>query len=220
VKAYSRPEIAEAVFYDVSGNVIHYGHRYEYLDRVDELTHEQTNQERFLPIFVVAQGLLDYLQAEYDVELIDGAPDRKNSDVYSNTDTEHLTRIVQVKPASSNQPSIWIGFSSALGMVEVRAGLFSTFDMWFCGCDRCDDNWRDVADSLESVILAIAKNGLTEHVDKRPWGRARYWLHPDRSSKSSGSIPRSWSKDRFASERMILRELPNEVWEGFTGRHI
>ena len=117
------------MLYDDSGNVIHYGHRYEYLDQVDELTHDQTNQEPFLPIFVVAQGLLDYLQAQYDVELIHGAPDRKNSDVYSNTDTEHLTRIVQVKPASSNQPSIRIGFSSALGMVEVRAGLFSIFDI-------------------------------------------------------------------------------------------
>jgi hypothetical protein len=91
--------------------------------------------------------------------------------------------------------------------------------MWFCGCDACDEPWEDVADALEEVVLSVAERGTTERLDRRGYGRARYWLDPSYRRRWSSAI----SKHAMRAEVLEAairssRELDRGRWMPWTPR--
>jgi Family of unknown function (DUF6226) len=220
VKPYERPVIEERVFRDDFGVVIPYGSSQIVRSHSEsERTNVFSHQERYLPIFTVARALLEYLTENFEVEIVEESGFHGEFEQMRLFPTITFERVIKVQPELSTQPLIWIGFGAQPGQLKVAAGVFASFDLWFCGCDSCDDRWQDVAEGLESVVLGIARSGFTEKVDRGRWGRARYWLDPTRPKRSAGSIPKSMVRaDLLASATTTLATLPGGAWAGFTPR--
>lgn len=190
---YSRPAIAEREYVDALGRTVAYGRQ---RDRTPEQgpRHAETNvfshQERYLPIFTVADALISHLAASYDVVVDDDIRQSSRFDIFRQRPDATFARVVGIRPIEPTEAPLVIGFHDYPGSMRVLAGWYSEFDMWFCGCDACDEPWEDVADSLEDVILTVVDRGTTERLDRRRRGRARYWLDPSRRSAWAGSIPK------------------------------
>jgi hypothetical protein len=216
---YVRPAITEQTFWDDDGRVIAYGSR-PVVDAEDgrhQRVNVYTNQDRYLPIFTVADALIEHIRAEYDVSIDE--PDSFSEPARSGTRVvgDDCSRIVRIEPAGSDQAPLTITFGLAPGDLDVAAGFFSHFDMWFCGCDYCDDRWQDVADHLEEVVLRVVRDGLTEVIDRRRRGRARFWLDRRRLREWSGSMPKTWSRSSDPAHwSNILASLPQGRWAAYT----
>jgi len=113
---------------------------------------------------------------------------------------------------------VWLVFGAAPGVISVFAGLFSQFDMWFCGCDLCDETWQEVADALEEVFLQLARGGVAEGLKPGRSGQAR-WSLTSSSRDWSGVMPLKGVRRR---ERRLwaerLTELSEGRWSGWTPR--
>ena len=215
---YVPPVIIQRTYLDEDGHMIDYGHHLAVAandEWSDEGVNVFTNQDRYLPIFTVADALLEHIRVNYDVaiEKIDSFPGHLplGGGLYS--------RIVRITPAQPDQAPLTIGFGEEPGAVTLIAGFYSEFDMWFCGCDSCDDRWEDVAESLEHVVLHVVREGLAEVIDKRRHGRARYWLNRRRPQEWSGSVPKTLMRRLDLIEQArVLESLPQGRWSGYTGR--
>jgi hypothetical protein len=221
---YVRPVIAERTYFDNDGRVIEYGNRPPDVggDGLPRGTNMFTNEDRFLPIFTVADALIEHIQAEFDVTLSEltrfpnpfrtGEPQTtEDGDVYS--------RIIRIDPARADQAPLTIGFGRTPGQVDVMAGFFSQFDMWFCGCDACDDRWQDTADSLEAVLLGVAQEGLTEVIPPRRRARAEYWLSRRRRTEWTGSMSKTTFRPADVEKwSRVLNTLPQSTWAAYSRR--
>jgi hypothetical protein len=120
---YVRPVIAERTYFDNDGRVIEYGNRPPDVggDGLPRGTNMFTNEDRFLPIFTVADALIEHIQAEFDVTLSEltrfpnpfrtGEPQTtEDGDVYS--------RIIRIDPARADQAPLTIGFGRTPGQVD------------------------------------------------------------------------------------------------------
>lgn len=198
MSAYVRPAIKERTFVIEAGDVNTYSH-----------------QERFLPIFTVADALVDYIVGTYDatVDLVEAMPE------HAALTGSSYSRILRITPARADQAPLTIGFGEEPGVLTLSAGFFSQFDLWFCGCDACDDRWQDVADSLEDAVLKVVNGDLTEKISKLGRGRVRYGLTRGRYSPLYGS---DWVGDRPQEERAawarILKTLPRARWAAYSPR--
>jgi hypothetical protein len=110
-------------------------------------------------------------------------------------------------------------YSDEAPQIRVVAGWYSEFDMWFCGCDACDEPWEDVADWLEEVVLSVAERGTTERLDRRRRGRARYWLDASSRRRRAGSISKSAMRSEVLESAIASsRELDHGRWMPWTPR--
>ncbi len=183
------------------------------------LVNRYADQDRFLPIFAVANSLTEYLANEFAVSVEDLPA---HDEVFEEQDRMAyggLNRVVRVTPHEHDQAPLTIGFHNEPGRLSLTAGSFSTFDLWFCGCDLCDDRWEDTADSLETVVLAVARGGLTERIGRGPWGYARYSLDVNETPPWVGMIAkRSFPAAALREYRRLLENLPRGVWSEYSRR--
>lgn len=107
---------------------------------------------------------------------------------------------------------------SVPGVISVFAGIFSQFDMWFCGCDACDETWQEVADSLEDVLLRLARGGVSESLGRGRSGRAQ-WSLGRPGGVWSGTMPLRGVPRRQRHEWAgQLEQLPEGRWSGWARR--
>jgi hypothetical protein len=217
---YVRPTIVEEVFFDSSGSVIDYGAVFSTRDvERDRGVNVRVNQERYLPIFTVAEALVEFIGNEYDVAIEEVQTLPANRQSLAPRDDDSFARIIRVVPAQPNQATITLGFGREPGVIAVFAGLVAEFDMWFCGCDACDDRWQTTAESLECVILSLVSGGLTETVGRGWRGRVRYWLDRERPHEWNGSAStRLFAREHLREIVEQLSKLPDGRWAGFTVR--
>lgn len=193
MRPYSRPATADREYVDALGRTVVYGRRRAGAPEQGPLEAETnvfSHQERYEPIFTVADALISHLAASYDVVVDDDLRQSSRFDIFRVRPEATFARVVGIRPIEPTEAPLVIGFHDQPGSIRVLAGWYSEFDMWFCGCDACDEPWEDVADSLEDVILSVAERGTTERLDRRRRGRARYWLDPSRRRMWAGSIPK------------------------------
>lgn len=219
---YSRPAIADREFVDDLGRRVVYGRR---RDKVPELaprdaeTNVFSHQERYEPIFAIAEALIAHLAASYDVVIEDDLGQSSRFDIFRKAPETSFVRVVRIRPIAPTEAPLVIGFHDQPGAIRVMAGWYSEFDMWFCGCDACDEPWEDIADSLEDVVLTVAERGTTERIDRRAWGRARYWLDPSRRRIAAGSIPKSAMRPGILeAAKSSSRQLETGRWLPWTTR--
>ena len=171
--------------------------------------------ERFRPVGAVAQALIAYVDREYDVAI--DAPVALPP-THARWLGHDVSRIVRISSGRPSEVTVWLVFGSAPGVVSVFAGLFSDFDMWFCGCDSCDETWQEVADALEEVLLQLARGGVAESLKPGRPGQAR-WSLTSSSRDWSGVVPlegvRRRQLNQWAEE---LAQLPGGRWSGWTAR--
>ncbi len=219
---YSRPAIADREFVDDLGRTVVYGRQREEAPERgprDGETDVFSHQERYAPIFTVAEALVAHLTAFYDVVVDDDLRQSSRFDILREAPEASFARVVSLRPIAPTEAPLVIGFHDRPGSIRLLAGWYSEFDMWFCGCDACDEPWEDVADSLEDVVLSVAERGTIERLDRRARGSARYRLDPSRRRMWDGSVPkRAMRPEILEAANDSSRELEDGRWMPWTPR--
>lgn len=170
---YVRPPIETATFRDVDGAVIDYGERWEELGGhpPEDSYSVDSNTERFAPLHTVAEALIEYLAATYDVTVDEGFAVASASQ--HAPDPEDVVRAVRLTPARTAAAPLTFVLTSYPSVI-LDAGVLCSFAHPSCGCDACDETWEDAADDLEWQVLAVAGGGLKEYVSEPRRAKLRY----------------------------------------------
>src|SRR5690554_2561679 len=133
---YVRPTLPQLVFYDDAGAVIPYGNRWP--DRIapEHAYSVVTHPERFAPLYLVAEALIQHLAETYEVSVSD---DIAHAGELLHDSYHGVVRAVQVVPQNADAASLTFVYTSFPG-VTVHAGLLHDFPFPDCGCDACDDD--------------------------------------------------------------------------------
>jgi hypothetical protein len=149
---FVRPTWTPRVFRDANGNVIEYGNRRWRGDSPPEWAYNVTsNLERFAPLHLVAEALVEHLMAVYQVDVSEA----RDQAAALEPEPPEFVRLVRLAPTGTNGGPMTIVFTSFPGVVIYPASRFPE-GFPACGCDACDDAVDDVADSLEERVLTLA----------------------------------------------------------------
>lgn len=150
VAAYRRPTIQTMEFRDALGEPIPYGRRWGAAGPPSESYSVTTDTERFRPLHVIAQALIEHLALRFDVTVQED-PDFASDLLHAPSE---VVRAVRLTPKGSGSQPVTIVFSGFPGIIVCD----DTQDFPFptCGCDACDDSWEDLADELERKLFEIA----------------------------------------------------------------
>jgi hypothetical protein len=197
---YRRPPITIEEYLDAEGHPISYGSRWGAESPPEDTYTVVSHPERFAPLLVVAQALIEHLAGTYQV-IVEQTRTGGGRSVTLVPGAGAAT--MRFDLASPNHPA-----------VRVRAGLAS--DHWFpdCGCDACDPDILDVIDELESYVFAVVQGRLFERIEGK-------WLREE--------LPGGWSRQKI-TDRTARRELKARAkslpdrWSAWprrlpTGRH-
>lgn len=175
-----RPKVDAPVFFDTDGSVINYGNRWPE-GPPDDSYSVATNRERFAPLHVVADSLIHYLVANYQVRVEEGMEllETVGERPFGPPAAEDIVRVIRLVPEEDCSPITFI-YTSYPG-IYVYAGLLGSFGYPACGCDACDETWESAVQELEEDVLAIVGGRYRESVDLDTSGRSfsRPGMHPD-----------------------------------------
>lgn len=204
MSSYVRPLIEEPVFRDADGAVIEYGDRWHGFPPEDTYSVD-THPERFAPLHVVADALIEHLGQTYDVEIDKGAETVRD---LLRPAFHNVLRAVRIRPSDPKCASLTLVFTAYPG-IYMHAGLLHNFYYPVCGCDACDSNWEAEADELEQHVFATVSGNYRETIERGIRPRIDYaFNYPDGSS--SGSSPsRDLPAQRLKDAKTILRDLPD-----------
>ncbi len=209
---YVRPNLPQEVFYDSAGAVIDYGNRYRGKSPPDDSYSVDSNPQRFAPLHLVADALIEHLTASYAVEIID--------DIATAADLiqerQDVLRAVRIIPPKSEQATLTVVYTSYPGVI-VHAGLLQDFPFPLCGCDACDESLERVADELEQTVLSVVAGGFTEWIDRDRWLSIGHGLLKlDGTNRGAGmSAAEHIPTDRLQIAEDRLKEL-SDVWQPWT----
>lgn len=156
VSDYERPVWRDAVFRDAAGAVIEYGSRWGRNGPPTEAYSVDAHPERFAPLHLVAEALIEHLVGTYDVQV--SHHPATVADFVQRTDFVRVTRLTPADPAAA---SLTFGFTAYPGVV-IHAGLLHDFVYPVCGCDACDETAARLAEQLEGLVLAVAAGNYRE----------------------------------------------------------
>jgi hypothetical protein len=156
------------------------------------------NRERFAPLHQVADALIAYLAATYDVSVSDG-----DAGV-------GVVRAVLVEPNAPDAASLKFVFTDYPG-IRLRTGLLRDFPAPQCGCEACDETWSDCADNLEQHVLAVCEGRYRESLSG---GWVEYeFVDPDGVPVESGRGQADAHRAvELATARSRLEALPGGRW--------
>ena len=148
---YTRPHIQEQEFRDARGEVIRYGSRWGLDGPPTETYSVRTHPERFAPLRLVAESLMDALDVQ---------PAAAGS-MFGRLDPGESSRF---DPPNAGASPIVIAFTQFPG-VRLRAGAHFVTAFPHCGCDACDESVSDAIDQLEQLVFAIVEGRFTESAE-------------------------------------------------------
>lgn len=214
-------------YLDDDGEAIAYGHRWA--DAPPDASYSRcAHPERFEPVQQVAQALVDYLVAVYDVACA------------RSEDNGHEAIELTPRTGGGAPMTFVLGFTELPG-VELRAG-HRVRELWpDCGCDACDDDVAALIEELEATVLTIAEGGLSEWRSGAdpdvPRQRLQQQLRSSARSALSGGVPVDqepppWSRhirfegrrdgemSSWSADEPVLAELPTTPtrWPAWPGR--
>ena len=191
MKPFVRPTIDIAVFRDADGDVIDYGRRWWPTgDEGPDDTYSVTlHPERFAPLRVVAEALVEHLERTYDLTRSTFGDD------------------IHLVPAHEEAaPLVFRSVSSS--PVTCTAGI-ATDIAWFCPCDHCDEDLMVAIDRLEREVAMVAGGRLREWLEETDdgwWVRHRF-VTTDDDDDSHGSSTRV-ARDQEAHQQEVFRTVP------------
>ena len=208
VSAYVRPTLPSQVFYDSTGAVIDYGTRWGGGLAPEDRYGVDSNPQRFAPLHLVADALIQHLTGTYAVTV--------SEDAAFAADLMHepgdVLRAVRVVPANPAAAPLAFAYTSYPGVI-LHAGLLHDFPFPQCGCDGCDETAESAAQELEWTVLAVAAGGYSERVDpgaQLPIGYEIASADGTRRGRGARGLDR-WTARLRDAERQ-LRRLPGR-WQ-------
>ena len=161
----------------------------------DEAYGRVTDPGRFGPLHDAVLEILGRLEAEFDVERVEGYG--LDEDLESKRGLVRPS--VKLSPADPEAAPITVAFTDFPGLF-VRFGRWTEEPFPNCGCDACDETAESEIESLTERVDSLTANGLRETVQapKVPFGHGSLeveWGPP--------SYGRSWSRiNRDLARRM------------------
>lgn len=154
---YVRPSVPEQVYRDESGAVIDYGNRWGVESPPDDSYTRTSNLDRFEPLLLVAEALIDHLVSTYEVTSTPVDFD----DTGWNCST---IRALKLTPTGEGRASLRFRLTD-YPSVEVDSGLARHVDFPVCSCDACDETWETCAEDIEHLVLAVAAGRFNEAIE-------------------------------------------------------
>lgn len=178
---YQRPSVDEPVWRDVDGQVIAYGQRWGDDGPPPESYERESNIERFAPLHTVASELVRWLQATFDVTVVD------DLDVAEDLNHPHpgAIRAIRFIPANRDAARLTIVFTSYPGVLA-HAGEFHEGHYPWCGCDACDESFSEHAEALETFVMTVVEGRLSESVTITDDGHTISYQISDEGNPSEG----------------------------------
>jgi hypothetical protein len=146
-----------------------------------------TNPERFAPLHDIAAGLLNRLEATFDVERAEGYgldPELESVEL-----ARPSTRLIPRNPGAA---PIVVAFTAFPG-VFVRFGRWYIDTFAGCGCDACDETAEGEASRLEELIQRLTAGHYRETIldlpDGDAWQEIEFRAPQDRISLRGLGMP-------------------------------
>jgi hypothetical protein len=154
--SYVRPVGPDQVFRDRAGAVIHYGSRWDGSGPPTDTYSVVSHAERFAPLHLVADALIEHLAETYDVQVSQDASHA--DDFLRHPDLERVTRL---SPNDSAAAPLTFGFTTYPGLI-LHAGLLHDFAYPICGSDACDETATNQVEHLEGHVSAVVTGRYRE----------------------------------------------------------
>jgi hypothetical protein len=155
---YRRPSLVVATYRDEAGLPINYGHRWAGSPPEDAYSRVSDSQ-RFAPLHVVADSLVEWLQANFDVKVEESLTVADDL-LHSQSD---IIRAVRVSPQDRAAAPLTFVLTKFPGVL-LHAGALHDYHFPSCGCDACDDDIEDLAEQLEWTVRAVIAGDYLERL--------------------------------------------------------
>ena len=149
-----------------------------------------TNPERFLSLHEAALRLLERLEADFDVERMEGY------DIDPELEQGKVARpTMKLAPSDPDAAPMIIVFSDFPG-VHVRAGRWCVEHFPVCGCDACDGTAEAEIIRLIELVEDVTGGRFRELIElpfakKYAWVRWELWKDQGRYGRGGARIERS-----------------------------
>jgi hypothetical protein len=157
---YRRPTFPVEIYRDEQGRPIYYGNRWGGESPPEDSYSRLSNPQRFAPLHAVADALIDWLQATFDVTL-EQTPSAASDLLHM---PDHVVRAVRVVPRDPTAAPLTFVLTPFPG-IYLHAGVLHDFHLPVCGCDACDDDVLNLAEELEWTVRTVVSGGYSERFD-------------------------------------------------------
>lgn len=169
-----------------------------------------TNPERFRPLHSFMVGVISRLEADYDVERLDGYG------LDDELERADLVRpSIKLLPRDPGAAPIVVAFTAFPGLV-VRVGRWHTDRFPSCGCDACDETADGEAARVTQMVDDVTAGRFREAIwvplVGDAWQESEFWSPCGRSS-SRTAVDRSQARQLLAGSdclRFEWRPWPRE----------
>ena len=199
LEGYRRPVIAGQEYFDDRAALIAYGQRWPG-QPAQESYSVTAHRQRFAPLHTVAQALMDWLLARFEVRCVQD-PGLAAALGYA---TEPVVQSVRLIPADRACAPLGLVFTDFPGVL-LSVGALYQWHFPICGCDACDDSVDELLDDLEEQIATAVAGHFTEILDESGSGLLTHRFDPDGAAgrESSGGVE-GISPERLARARAML----------------
>ena len=205
---YRRPELELGIYLDEFGVPIPYGRRWGMGSPPDVAYSVCAHPERFAPVTVVAQALVDYVIDAYDVDVADTARLPGWLDVAEIGSTSYPMSVTRLAPRDPESAPLTV-VETAHPAVVLIAGAATSETFPQCGCDACDSGILDVVESLEDHVFAVLEGNFQEEITKRRVSHT--WTMGE--GDASGWMPRRLAEADDVTELIRARRHLGAVWQ-------
>ena len=168
-----------------------------------------TNPERFAPLHDIAAGLLNRLEATFDVERAEGY------DLDPELESVELARpSTRLVPRDPGAAPIVVAFTALPG-VFVRFGRWCIIRFPSCGCDACVDTLDYEVERLDEMIDDVTAGRFREAI--RPVGGDPWLTHEFWSSSGRSKGERKLGRSR-AQQLLVGNDRSSYEWSPWPRR--
>ncbi|MDA0735055.1 MAG: DUF6226 family protein [Chloroflexi bacterium] len=140
----------------------------------EEACSRVTNPERFQPLYDFALSMVARLEADFDVERVEGVG--IDEGLERGTPVRPTVRLVPADPDSAPLVVAFVAFSD-LPEVRVRAGRWCQDKFPDCACDACDETADEEIARLTGLVEDVTAGRFIESVEFHQYEHSAgaYW---------------------------------------------
>ncbi|MGO1725443.1 DUF6226 family protein [Glutamicibacter ardleyensis] len=199
LEGYRRPVIAGQDYFDDQAALISYGQRWPG-EPAEESYSVTIHPQRFAPLHTVAQALMDWLLARFNVRCLQDSGLAAELG-YAMQPVVESVRLIPVDRACAPLGLVFTDFPGVL----LSVGALYQWHFPICGCDACDDSVDELLDDLEEQITTVVNGHFTEILDESGAGLLTHRFDSDGvAGREISDGVEEISPERLARARAML----------------